>query len=151
MKRMLRSVVAALMMIVPAAAFAADGYVITNVNMRAGPDPGYPVVQVLPTNAWVSVQGCTTGVQQPAGVRGRLRVADRYSHRLLRDRHVLEHLLPQSPLLSRPQSLVRAPPADPAAGEATDAASSTRWPTGRWSAAVTAGRQSAATTTAATG
>lgn len=61
MKRMLRSFVAALMMIVPAATFAADGYLITNVNMRAGPDAGYPIVQVLPTNTWVSVQGCTTG------------------------------------------------------------------------------------------
>jgi uncharacterized protein YraI len=61
MKRMLRSVLVALLMLAPAAAFAADGYVITNVNMRAGPDPGYPIVQVLPVNSWVSVQGCTTG------------------------------------------------------------------------------------------
>ncbi|QAU23414.1 hypothetical protein EO087_04990 [Dyella sp. M7H15-1] len=61
MKRMLWSFVAALMMILPAAAFAADGYVITNVNMYAGPDAEYPVVQVLPANTWVSVQGCTTG------------------------------------------------------------------------------------------
>jgi uncharacterized protein YraI len=61
MKRMLWSLAAALMMIVPAASFAADGYVITNVNMRAGPDPGYPIVQVLPVNSWISVQGCTTG------------------------------------------------------------------------------------------
>lgn len=61
MKRMLRSVLAALMMILPAAAFAADGYVITDVNMRAGPDVQYPAIQVLPVNAWVSVQGCTAG------------------------------------------------------------------------------------------
>jgi uncharacterized protein YraI len=63
MKRMLQSVVAALMMMIPAAAFAADGYVITNVNMRAGPDVQYPVVQVVPVNSWISVQGCTTGWQ----------------------------------------------------------------------------------------
>ena len=63
MKRMLRSFVAALMMVIPAAAFAADGYLITNVNMRAGPDVQYPVVQVVPVNSWVSVQGCTTGWQ----------------------------------------------------------------------------------------
>jgi uncharacterized protein YraI len=63
MKRMLLAIVATLMMILPAAVFAADGYVITNVNMRAGPDSAYPIVQVLPVNAWVSVQGCTTGWQ----------------------------------------------------------------------------------------
>jgi uncharacterized protein YraI len=63
MKRMLWSIVTTLMMMVPVAAFAADGYVITNVNMRAGPDPGYPIVQVLPVNSWISVQGCTTGWQ----------------------------------------------------------------------------------------
>jgi uncharacterized protein YraI len=61
MKRMLWSIVTVLMMMAPAAAFAADGYVITNVNMRAGPDPAYPIVQVLPVNSWISVQGCTTG------------------------------------------------------------------------------------------
>ncbi|QRN52482.1 SH3 domain-containing protein [Dyella caseinilytica] len=61
MKRILRSVLVALMMMAPAAAFAADGYVITNVNMRAGPDSQYPAIQVLPVNTWVSVQGCTTG------------------------------------------------------------------------------------------
>jgi uncharacterized protein YraI len=61
MKRMLWVAMATLMMMLPAAVFAADGYVITNVNMRAGPDHDYPVVQVLPVNAWVSVQGCTTG------------------------------------------------------------------------------------------
>jgi uncharacterized protein YraI len=63
MKRMLLSAVAALMMVIPAATFAADGYVITNVNMYAGPDVQYPVVQTVSVNSWISVQGCTTGWQ----------------------------------------------------------------------------------------
>lgn len=61
MKRMLWSIVVSLMMTVPAAAFAADGYVVANVNMRAGPDVQYPALLVLPTGTPVSVQGCTTG------------------------------------------------------------------------------------------
>jgi uncharacterized protein YraI len=63
MKRMLLSAVAALMMMIPAATFAADGYVITNVNMYAGPDVQYPVVLTVPVNSWISVQGCTAGWQ----------------------------------------------------------------------------------------
>jgi uncharacterized protein YraI len=61
MKRMLWAIVATLSMMVPAASFAADGYLITDVNMFAGPDSSYPVVQYLPANSWISVQGCTTG------------------------------------------------------------------------------------------
>ena len=61
MKRLLQSLVASLMMMIPAAAFAADGYVITDVTMYAGPDVQYPVIQDVPANAWVSVQGCTPG------------------------------------------------------------------------------------------
>lgn len=61
MKRMLWSLVTALLMIFPAAAFAADGYVTGNVNLRAGPDSEYPVIQVIPLGAPVSIQGCTQG------------------------------------------------------------------------------------------
>lgn len=42
-------------------AFAADGYVTGNVNLRAGPDTQYPVVTVVPLGTAVSIQGCTEG------------------------------------------------------------------------------------------
>ena len=61
MKRMLWSITAALMMMIPAMAFAADGYTTGNVNMRAGPDPDYPLILTLGTGTPVSIQGCTTG------------------------------------------------------------------------------------------
>lgn len=61
MKRMLWSITAALMLMIPAMAFAADGYTTGNVNMRAGPDPDYPLILTLGTGTPVSIQGCTTG------------------------------------------------------------------------------------------
>jgi uncharacterized protein YraI len=61
MKRMLWSMVTALMMLVPATVFAADGYTVANVNMRAGPDVQYPLILTLGTGTPVSIQGCTTG------------------------------------------------------------------------------------------
>ncbi len=61
MKRMFWSMVTALMMMVPAMAFAADGYTVANVNMRAGPDVQYPLILTLGTGTPVSIQGCTTG------------------------------------------------------------------------------------------
>jgi uncharacterized protein YraI len=45
----------------PALAQAADGYVTDNVNLRAGPDPSYPLVDQLPAGTEVDVQGCTDG------------------------------------------------------------------------------------------
>ncbi len=58
---MLWSITAALMLMIPAMAFAADGYTTGNVNMRAGPDPDYPLILTLGTGTPVSIQGCTTG------------------------------------------------------------------------------------------
>lgn len=49
----------ALLLAVPVMAVAADGYVTGNVNLRAGPDVGYPVISVLPAGTPVAVQGCT--------------------------------------------------------------------------------------------
>ena len=45
----------------PAAAHADDGYVVANVNLRAGPDVDYPPLLVLPAGARVSIVGCVDG------------------------------------------------------------------------------------------
>ena len=45
----------------PALALAADGYTTGNVNLRAGPDISYPLIETLPAGAPLSVQGCTSG------------------------------------------------------------------------------------------
>jgi uncharacterized protein YraI len=61
MKRKLWSSLAALCLAAPICAFAAEGYVVDNVNLRAGPDVSYPLVDQLPTGTGVAVQGCTDG------------------------------------------------------------------------------------------
>lgn len=43
----------------PALAHAADGYVTANVNLRAGPDIGYPRVDTIPAGDAVNIYGCT--------------------------------------------------------------------------------------------
>jgi uncharacterized protein YraI len=46
----------------PLRAAAADahpnGYPVTNVNLRAGPDTDYPVITVVPARSWISILGC---------------------------------------------------------------------------------------------
>jgi uncharacterized protein YraI len=42
-------------------AFAADGYVTGDVNLRAGPDAGYPSVAMLSDGAPVVIEGCVDG------------------------------------------------------------------------------------------
>lgn len=42
-------------------AVAADGYVTGNVNLRAGPDPGYPSVAMLSVGTPVAIEGCVDG------------------------------------------------------------------------------------------
>jgi uncharacterized protein YraI len=61
MKRKLWSAFAVLCMVAPVCAFAAEGYVVDNVNLRAGPDPTYPLVDQLEGGTRVDVQGCTPG------------------------------------------------------------------------------------------
>jgi uncharacterized protein YraI len=61
MKRKLWTALAVLCMTAPVCAFATEGYVVDNVNLRAGPDPTYPLVDQLPGGTPVDVQGCTPG------------------------------------------------------------------------------------------
>lgn len=63
MKRLLYSLATALLMLVPASAFAAQGYTVATVNMLAGPDSQYPLIYTLDPGTPVDVQGCTDGWQ----------------------------------------------------------------------------------------
>jgi len=45
----------------PLVAQAYDGYVTASVNLRAGPDIGYPAITIVPEGAPVSIQGCIDG------------------------------------------------------------------------------------------
>jgi uncharacterized protein YraI len=66
MKRLTRFAVATLSLTaaslaLPALAQAAEGYVTGNVNLRAGPDPGYPRIALIRAGTYVDVLGCTEG------------------------------------------------------------------------------------------
>lgn len=52
---------ASLSLAFPALAQAADAYVTGNVNLRAGPDSDYPLIDQIPAGTEVNVQGCTDG------------------------------------------------------------------------------------------
>ena len=59
--RMSGMFVAALLAITPAAAIAAEGMATADVNMRAGPGTGFPVVDLVPDGAHVDIHGCLKG------------------------------------------------------------------------------------------
>jgi len=61
MKRTLLSVALSLSCFAATSAFAADGYVTGNVNLRAGPDISYPSVDMLPAGTPVAIYGCVDG------------------------------------------------------------------------------------------
>lgn len=61
MKRLLWGALASIFLAVPTLAQAAVGYVTGNVNLRAGPDPGYPLIAQIGAGTDVDVQGCTAG------------------------------------------------------------------------------------------
>ncbi|MBP1852058.1 SH3 domain-containing protein [Rhizobium halophytocola] len=60
--------------LVPAAAFAANGYATANVNLRAGPSTQYPAVTVIPVGSGVDIFGCMQSANWCdvgyAGIRG---------------------------------------------------------------------------------
>lgn len=47
----------------PALAHADTGYVVANVNLHAGPDIGYPLINVVPAGAPVYIDGCIQGYE----------------------------------------------------------------------------------------
>ena len=51
----------AALLLFPIAAHAYDGYVVADVNLRAGPDIDYPAITMLPAGAPVAIQGCIDG------------------------------------------------------------------------------------------
>ncbi|MBX4910753.1 MULTISPECIES: SH3 domain-containing protein [Rhizobium] len=53
---------AALLLLAPAIAQAAEGYSTANVNMRAGPSTRYPAVAVIPAGSSVEIRGCLSNV-----------------------------------------------------------------------------------------
>jgi uncharacterized protein YraI len=57
----LKSVLIAAMLLAPTAALAAPGIVTTNVGLRAGPGPGFPMVDRIPAGARVNIHGCLDG------------------------------------------------------------------------------------------
>jgi len=61
MKRILPATVMGFSIFAVTSAFAADGYVTGNVNLRAGPDSSYPSVAMLGAGTPVAIQGCVDG------------------------------------------------------------------------------------------
>lgn len=61
MRRIRVVVLASLLFFVPLLAHAADGFVTANVNLRAGPDVGYPLISTIPVGTQIAIQGCTDG------------------------------------------------------------------------------------------
>jgi uncharacterized protein YraI len=47
-----------LLLVIAAPAMAANGFTTANVNLRAGPSTGYPVVTTVPANSPVQIFGC---------------------------------------------------------------------------------------------
>ena len=61
MKRILSMAALGFSFFATAAAFAADGYVTGDVNLRAGPDSSYPSVVMLSAGSPVAIDGCVNG------------------------------------------------------------------------------------------
>jgi len=61
MKRLLSLAILGTGLLASAAAFANEGYVTASVNLRAGPDMGYPAVVRLHAGTPVDIRGCVDG------------------------------------------------------------------------------------------
>jgi uncharacterized protein YraI len=85
-----KGVFVAAMLLTPTAALAAPGIVTASVGMRAGPGPGFPMVDRIPGGARVNIHGCLRGDAwcdvSWSGDRGW--VSSRYLKYLYRDRYV---------------------------------------------------------------
>src|SRR3569832_623167 len=57
----LKAILTAAMLLAPTAALAAPGIVTTSTGLRAGPGPGFPLVDRIPGGARVNVHGCLRG------------------------------------------------------------------------------------------
>lgn len=61
MKRILSTAILGCCALATASAFAGEGYLVTNVTLRAGPDSGYPGVVGLRAGTPVGIEGCVDG------------------------------------------------------------------------------------------
>jgi len=57
----LKTIFVAAMLLTPTAALAAPGIVTESVGIRAGPGPGFPMVDRIPGGAHVNIHGCLSG------------------------------------------------------------------------------------------
>jgi uncharacterized protein YraI len=57
----LRGILIAALLLAPGAALAAPGIVTASVGLRAGPGPGFPLVDRIPEGARVNIHGCLKG------------------------------------------------------------------------------------------
>jgi len=57
----LRTILVAAALLAPTAAFAAPGMVTASVGLRAGPGPGFPMVDRIPEGSRVNIHGCLRG------------------------------------------------------------------------------------------
>lgn len=80
----------AALLLAPAVAEAAGGFVTANVNMRAGPSTQYPAVTVIPAGESVEIHGCLADVPwcDVEFYGGRGWVAGRYVQALYQSRRV---------------------------------------------------------------
>lgn len=61
MRRMIRIALFVTLLFLSLPVLAADGYVLADVNLRAGPGTDYPAITVLPKWTGLQVQGCVEG------------------------------------------------------------------------------------------